>query len=138
MSEVDGNNVKEGTKVNGHRRHSMDTNIGAHSRVLVEPTQCASGVLCIIEDLQPRPSSYKTGEGETKEMVEDSYSLTTTAKIAINPNDGSNFLLQSMYGLTDADGFQGPDGVPMCIACMDGPREVLLLPCRHIVLCVKC
>ena len=105
----------------------------------MEPEHNASGVLCIIEDLEARPSSYTTAsEGETKETIEDTYPLTATAKIALNPIDGSKFMLQSMYGLTDVDAFQGDDGVPLCIACMDGPREALLLPCRHIVLCIDC
>jgi len=110
---------------------------GRPLRVLVEPQQQAAAVLCIIEDTQPRPSSY-AGQGETKETVEDSYPLTATAKIAISPASGSKYLLQSMYGLTDTDSFQDSHGIPCCVACMVAPREVLLLPCRHIVLCASC
>ena len=110
---------------------------GRPLRVLVEPQQHAAAVLCIIEDTQPRPSC-DAGQGETKETVEDSYPLTATAKIAISPASGSKYLLQSMYGLTDTDSFQDSHGIPCCVACMVAPREVLLLPCRHIVLCASC
>ena len=112
-------------------------------RILVETTDKAMAMLCIIEDTQTRPSSYNTfnhKQGELKEdtaMTDNTYPLTVTAKITV-AHDGSKYLLQSMYGLTDMDAFQDPNGVPICITCMEAPREVLILPCRHIVLCSNC
>merc|ERR1719233_144923 len=29
-------------------------------------------------------------------------------------------------------------GVDMCASCMNNPREIVLLPCRHLVLCEDC
>ena len=38
----------------------------------------------------------------------------------------------------DGDGGDDGDDDDMCIVCMERERSVVLMPCRHIVMCAEC
>ena len=65
---------------------------------------------------------------------------TAAAQVADSPvsSEASSTLGGSSIGAVAARKARRPRKRAECVVCLDAPAEVLLLPCKHVILCVDC
>lgn len=93
-----------------------------------------------------------TAEGETSSAVDDREQAPSGIKkvwyIKVVRREAiighHTFMLKEIYGLTsqaapDTSQQESSSSTPNeCIVCLTNPRDVVLLPCRHLVVCREC
>lgn len=76
----------------------------------------------------------QNGEDNGGKAESSKYTLSCVSKIAIS-GSGEAFALQPIFGL-ERDKTSGI--IDSCVVCLDRVRNVILIPCRHMVVCHGC
>ena len=63
-----------------------------------------------------------------------SFAFTLDSQLVIHPSARRVWHMNDVYGLSADDA----DGSGECLVCMSESKAVLLLPCRHLCVCVEC